>query len=150
MRPLFRITPAGPVTAYQTFAIEAPLSTHWRKATCEEVKCPAFFYGWESNIDVGTELGQSQANYIRRHSGRSFTEESRLDGTATFHFPPGQTCFDAASHRVRLERNEIYIVRGGDWRGNPTRERRVHTSAGTWVEEFAEHQDALARRIERG
>lgn len=145
-----RIQPIGPVTAYRTFQVSRPLSSHWRRATCEEVQCSNFLNGWRTYIDVTTDLGKEQADYIRRHSGRSFTEETATDGRTAFTFAAGQACFAADGHRTPLEREGIYIARGGDWRGNPTGEKRVHARPADWVEEFAEHQDWLTTLKERG
>jgi hypothetical protein len=136
-----RLPPAGPVMAYRTFGVTAPLSTHFRKATCEEVDCDAFRNGWVTRVKT-----EEQADYIRRHSGRTFKE----DEPGVFVFAAGQTCFGASHHRLRLEREELYVVRDGDWRGNPTGSVRRHKSSGHWVEEFAEHQDWIKTLRERG
>lgn len=137
----FRIQPAAPVQAYRTFAVTAPLATHFRRATCEDVGCGAFMHGWITRAQTS-----EQADYIRRHSGRTFEERE----PGVFVFAAGQTCFAADSHRTRLEREEHYIVRDGDWRGNPTGNIRKHTTSDHWVEEFAEHQDFLNAIKERG
>jgi hypothetical protein len=53
-------------------------------------------------------------------------------------------------HQVRLEKPEIFIVKGGDHRGNPKgTPTRVHTKAEFWVEEFAETQDKIQTQIEK-
>jgi len=140
----FRVQPVLPVTAYKTYTIASPLLTHFREGTCEEAGCLAHQHGWTTSIDESTELGRRQAHYIRKVSGRSFTEQ-RIEGLTAFSFPAGQRCF--ATHKVSLERPEIYLVRGGDWRANPTGERRIHTRAELWVEDFADHQDRIDRAI---
>lgn len=144
-----RIQPAMPVHAYKTYRILSPQSTHFRPATCAEVGCLAHVNGWESTIDETTVLGQQQAHYIRKQSGRGFTEERLPGGLTRFSFAAGQTCF-AGGHQVRLDRPELYLVRGGDWRGNPTGEQRQHANAADWVEDFGEHQQRIADQIERG
>lgn len=138
---LNRIPPPAPVTGYRTFGVTAPLSSHFRSATCEEVDCDAFRNGWVTRAQT-TE----QSDYIRRRSGRSFEERE----PGVFVFKSGQVCFGASHHRVRLERDEFYIVRDGDWRGNPTGNVRRHTRSTYWVEEFSEHQDWLKTLKERG
>ena len=45
---------------------------------------------------------------------------------------------------------QLLVVRGGDWRGNPTGERRVHTRPEDWAEHLHEHTAELADRIEKG
>ena len=142
-----RLDPQMPVHAYTTYQLLRPKTTHYRAATCREVECEAYANGWRSVIDISTPLGARQANYVRLKSGRHFS--SSVAGTViTFTFPPGQQCF--AEHRVPLGREPLYIVRGGDWRGNPRGERRVHTRPDLWVEDFATHQDKLSTEIGRG
>lgn len=144
-----RIVPQASPAVYQTFQIAAPVATHWREATCEQVDCPGYLYGWRSVIDERTDLGQAQAHYIRHDRSRKHDEERMPDGLTAFTFEPGQTCFD--THQARVERPELFVVRGGDWRGNPTGvEPRLHKNPDFWVEEFAENQDRVATVIERG
>lgn len=149
MRPLNRVAPGLPVGAVKTYQILSPVSTHTRKATCDEVLCRALRLGWKSFIDERTDQGAAQAYYIRHQSGRSFREERNEHGVTVFAFPPGQRCFDSDRHRVPLDRPEIYRVRGGDWRAD-TGLIRQHTRPELWVEDFAEHQDQIATRINRG
>ena len=156
MRPLFRPDPVGPAAAYKTYEIRSPRSTHWRPATCEQVDCAAYLHGWSTTVDTGTELGQGQAYYIRKQSGRSFQEEPAVfdftdsPGLVAFVFPPGQRCFRSDTHRIRLTRPEIFVVRGGDWRGNPAGTSRQHQRPEHWVEDFAQHQDRISTRLQRG
>ena len=148
-RPINRITPKLPPQAFQTFAISAPKAPHTRKATCEEVECQAYARGWRMTIDLNTELGQKQAWYIKTHAGRAYKKIDARDGVVTLEFASGQPCF--TEHRVRNSLPEKFLVKGGDYRGNPLRTvTRVHKRAEFWVEEFAENQDRLATRIERG
>jgi hypothetical protein len=145
---LFRISPQGPPEAYKTYGIRAPKETHFRPATCGEVDCSAYLYGWKTTIDEGTVLGRMQAHYIRKESGRRYEEEWN-NGLTTFYFEAGQHCF--AQHQTALEREPIFLVKDGDWRGNPRRTNpRIHTKPEHWVEDFAEHQQALKERIEHG
>lgn len=143
-----RIDPALPVHAFKTYQVVAPPSTHWRPATCADVGCEAMAGGWRSVIDESTELGQKQAHYIRRESGRKHVEHRDQAGLTVFEFEAGQRCF--APHQVRLDRPEIYLVRGGDFRGNPSGQVRKHANAADWVEDFQDHQGRLAETIERG
>ena len=133
----------------KTYSIVAPRSTHFRKGTCEEAGCLAHRRGWRTVVDERLELGQAQAHYIRKVSHRKFTESKGEDGLTTFTFPPGQECF--ASHTIRIDRPEIYVVRDGDWRGNPrgTAPKR-HVRAEDWVEDFALHQGRVNDRLARG
>jgi hypothetical protein len=148
MRPLNRIQPALPVQAYKTFEVRRPLATHFRPGTCAEADCPAYERGWTTNVDESTDLGQAQAHYIRKESGRRFREESHPEGMTAFVFEAGQKCF--AEHRVPLDRPALYVVRGGDWRGNPLREFYQHSRPDFWVEDFALHQAGLRAVQDRG
>ncbi len=142
------VLPAGHMKTYQVIA---PVSTHFRPATCEEVMCPAFIYGWVTIVPADSEA----ASFIRHDSSRRHTEAREPDGRASFTFPPGQEGFRGGArsehdHKVRLDRPEVYLVRGGDFRGNPRGEIRRHVRADDWVDDFATHQDKLATRLERG
>lgn len=143
-----RFEPKGPVSAYKSYEIKAPLATHWSVATCADVDCDAYLLGWESHINEATDLGQRQAHYIRRESGRRFTEERTPAGLTVFKFEAGQKCF--AQHNARNARPERFVERGGDHRGNPRREFRAHVRPDDWVESFSEHQDRLRSALERG
>lgn len=137
-----RIQPVGPVQAYKTYQLASPVSTHYRDGTCDEAGCLAQQHGWQTSVDETTELGQKQAHYIRKISGRRFTEQ-RTIGLTVFVFEAGQRCF--ATHKVPLDRPEFYVVRDGDWReyGRP----RMHSRPDDWVDDFAEHQDRIARVV---
>ncbi len=139
-----------PPTAYQTYTIAVPLATHWRPATCAEVDCPNYVNGWQSLIEEFTELGQRQAHYIRRESGRGFTERRVAEGLTEFTFAPGQRCFDSGSHKTWNGRPERFIQRSGDWRGNPDGRVIEHSGPAPWVDSFGENQERLTAAQERG
>ncbi|MEV3857725.1 hypothetical protein AB0J38_25795 [Streptomyces sp. NPDC050095] len=120
--------------AYQTYSITSPRDTSV-VAACQQVGCVAWLRGWESAIDESTDLGKTQAAYIRQSSGRTFREMKRADGLTVFRFDSGQRCF--TEHKTRPE---VYVVRDGDWRGNPTGRTRTHARPQDWVEDFGEHQ----------
>lgn len=143
MRPVNRIPPLGPTEAYQTYVLRSPRDTRVR-AACEQVGCQAWRHGWDTTVDERTELGAQQAAYIRHQSGRTFREMRTQDGLTVFRFEPGQRCF--AEHHTRPE---IFLARRGDWRGDLGLIRR-HTRPVDWVEDFGEHQQALADRQQQG
>lgn len=140
---MFRIDPAGPVQAYRTYGIAAPVSTHWRKATCEEVDCVNYLNGWKTILPVGSDLIA-----VLRSSGRRYTEEVVGD-LIEFIFPSGQKCFQAESHRLRGFAQEIFYTRGGDWRGATTAVEQINDPA-EWVERFQENQVRIIEAQERG
>lgn len=143
-RPLNRVDRLLlPPAAYQTYSIAQPADTTVR-AACEQVGCPQWAHGWDTVIDERTELGQSQAAFIRQQSGRTFRE--LRDGVLTvFRFEARQRCF--AEHQTRPQ---LFAVRDGDWRGNPTGRARQHTRASDWVEDFGEHQLRLVDQQQKG
>jgi hypothetical protein len=151
-----RTTPAVPARAYKTFAIASPVETHTRPASCAEVGCHRLADGFQVVVDEATELGQRQAHYLRAdgvpahlaasyaaRGARRYTESRTPEGLTAFAYPPGTRCFE--EHLVPLERPELYIVRGGDWRGNPTGEVRRHSGPDPWLNDFGEHQDRIAK-----
>jgi hypothetical protein len=145
---MFRITPAGEPQDYKTYGIHTPLATHTRLGTCEEANCEAYLFGWSSFIDESSDLGKQQAYYIRKMSGRHFTEDRLESGLTEFLFGPGQDCFN--DHRVQV-RPSLYVVRDGDWRGNPRGTKpRIHSGPAAWLDDFATHQAKLADQIEKG
>jgi hypothetical protein len=146
-RPVNRVEPAMPPEAYKTFQITAPVSTHWRKATCTEVDCPNYLNGWRVRIE-GLD---PQMLHAARTSGRRHTELPVAEGETWLVFDAGQPCFRAAEHRKRIDRPELYVVRDGDHRGNPRGTKaRLHQRPEHWTEQFAEHQQALADAHEKG
>jgi hypothetical protein len=88
--------------------------------------------------------------HAARTSGRKFTELDVNENEHWLVFEAGQSCFRASDHRALLDKQEIFIVRDGDYRGNPTGTVRRHTRPESWREDFAEHQDKLARQIQQG
>lgn len=143
------MAPALPPHAMKTYGIRVPVATHFRLATCVEVDCPNYLHGWETIIDESSPEGQYHAETIRSLQGYGYTVERRGDFTV-YVFAPGQRCFSASTHRISLEREPLYIVKGGDWRANPSGEFRQHANADEFVEDFGEHQQRLADRLEQG
>lgn len=151
----------APARAYQTYGVHSPVQTHTRPATCAEVDCQAQAQGFAVTVDPGTDLGARQALYLRSEclplalpasaaarGRRRYREVPQPGGLVRFEFPAGTECF--AEHRVPLGRPELYIVRDGDRRGNPTGRLRRHAKPEHWVEDFAQHQDRIATLRERG
>ena len=150
MRESVRMQPQLPADAMKTYSVSAPRATHFRRASCSEVECANQASGWKTAIDESTDLGKQQAFYIRNRQSRHFTEDrNQQPGLTVFTFEAGQECF--AGHEVRIDKPEIYLVKGGDWRGNPRGLQTVkHASAADWVDDFANHQDQLSSRLNQG
>lgn len=133
-----------PAQAYRTFSIRQPADT-LVAAACEQVDCEARRSGWETAIDEATELGRRQAAFIRTESRRTFREQRTAAGLTVFRFEPGQRCF--AEHKTRPQ---LFAVRDGDYRGNPTGRARTHSHPRDWVEDFGENQLALVDQNMKG
>lgn len=133
-----RLTAAAASTS-RIYRIDQPVATHMRPATCDEVECSAQQLGWTTTVDEATDLGQRQAGYIRRESGRAFLEE-RAGALTVFVFEPGQRCF--AQHHVPLDRPAFFSVRGDV--------TRRHARAEDWRDDMGEHLDHVRDRIARG
>jgi hypothetical protein len=159
---VFRPPAALPVQAMQTYRIAAPLSTHTRPASCAEAGCQAHAHGWITKVDERTDLGMAQAAYIRAEcvtellaaspagrGRRRYLEHHTPEGLTEFRFPAGQQCFAADSHRVPLERPQLFLVQGGDHRARTGLIRR-HDRPEHWVEDFSESLDRTAERQRRG
>ena len=144
---LFRIDPLMPAHAYKTYAVVSPISTHMRQATCEEVGCEHYRNGWQVRVENLTP----DLLHTAKTSGRRYVEQSVAADETWLVFAAGQPCFKAATHRAPIGRPPLYIVREGDHRGNPRGTKaRLHQRPENWVEDFAEHQQALADEIKKG
>lgn len=143
---LHRIAPQYGPENFKTYQIAAPLSTHWRPATCAEVGCEQYENGWQIRVEGLDE----EDLYLATHCGRAWKQVTVAPGETYLIFAAGQACFRSTTHRVRVAREERFIVSGGDWRGNPRQERREHLNADDWQEDFAEHQDRIITAYERG
>jgi hypothetical protein len=142
-----RPDPLLPASAYKTYSIVAPLSTHHRPATCAEVDCPPYLNGWRVRVETLTP----EDLHLVKNAGRKWVERRVAEGETWLVFEAGQPCFKASEHRTRLDRPELFIVRDGDHRGNPRRTPvRQHVRPGDWVEDFAEHQQGLADAHQEG
>lgn len=140
---LNRIQPAGPVQAYKTYQVISPVSTHYRDGTCAEAGCLDHRNGWRTTVDEATDLGARQAQYIRKQSGRRYTEARTEVGLTAFTFEAGQRCF--RTHKVPLGRPELYVVRDGDWRRYGSARR--FSGPDAFVNDFGDHQDRIARIV---
>ena len=136
---------------YKTYRMVAPLRTHWRPASCSEYECDEYVHGFVLTVDVGTELGQRQAHYVRHDKSRKCSEQKVGETLIKFVYGPGNDCFKYGEHRVPVGRPPFYLVVDGDWRGNPRGTPAYHhRRIDDWVEDFATHQQTLADAQQRG
>ncbi len=121
----------------RVYRLQAP-PDRWVRSACEDVRCAAWQFGWETTVDEAAALGKLQADYIRRESGRTFTEHKSA-GLTVFRFASRQRCF--AEHRTKPQR--FTVVDGG-------RPARQHVSSVDWLEDCGEHLDRVVTQKERG
>lgn len=144
-----RIT--APVQTMRTFQIDQPLETHFRVAHCREVDCDKYADGWKMGFDLTDPERVKAAKWVRDTSGRTYTAELLEAGAkVVFTFPAGQRCFE--KHHVPLEREPFYVVRRGDWRGNPDGRRAVqrHRNADDFLDHWQSDLGQLTDIRERG
>jgi hypothetical protein len=160
MRPINRPAAILPVNAMQTYQVTSPRTTHTRPATCAEVGCKQSAKGWITTVPVGSPQEAMLNQVLRGHSPDGLRRKGKklrndLDAplgvdpnTISFWFEPGTPCFKASTHRKKLDRPELFLVRHGDWRGgNGLIRRHTGVRAGEhWVEDMQETLDAVARR----
>ena len=128
-----------PPSAYTRWRAELTGTDHYAPATCEQVGCTHHRDGWTTVVDLGTARGQQVDWWIRRQSGRVFTEAALPGGRVRFSFPAGQRCFEAGRHRRATERPPLL-----------SRDGRPFNRAADWVEAFGEHQQMLADAVAAG
>ena len=145
-RTLFIPDPRLPASAMKTYGLIQPRHTHFRRATCEEYGCEKYLKGWVTRLPWGSDLVE-----VLRKSGRTFTETTEVGAAEReFMFAPGQPCFKSSTHKVRNDRPPLYVIRDGDWRGNPRGTAARSLGPDDWVDDFANHQITLSERLARG
>lgn len=110
-RATFRPDPTIPAHKMTSFEIAAPVATHWRKATCAEVDCPDYRLGWTIPL---SSTKPSDIDLFKA-KGFRFVSVDSAQGPVLL-FEAGQPCFRASIHRTRLDREELFLQRPGDWR----------------------------------
>lgn len=143
-----------PVQNLQTFTVDTPPATHWRPASCAEVDCGQYLNGWVTRL----HQGDAHRIHLVRTSGRRPARVYHEAAEIVFVFEAGTPCFQAHTHRVRLDRPELYIVQRGrafvrtapDGSRIPRDPRdllRQHTRPELFVEDMAEQTDAAVKRL---
>lgn len=143
-RRINRPQPLGRPQDYRTYAMRAPLGTHFRPSTCDEYGCPAYTNGWSIRLEGLT----AQLAYVARHSGRRYREMEVAPGETYLVYEPGQTCFDR--HVLPLDRPQWYFTGRGDYRIFNVRNARQFERPEDFIEDMQSHLDSLRRIQERG
>lgn len=133
--------PAGDPRLYKTFGIRAPSSTHFRKATCAEVGCADFQYGWKLRWDVLSE----QDRHLITHCGRKYVIDQEW-----IIFEAGQPCFRFDLHKTRTDRPELYLVKGTHLSVPSGGAIRQHKNAEDWTDDFQTTTQAAVDELEKG
>lgn len=132
----------------KTYAIIRQDGVHMRPATCAEIECPQWVNGWITRVPRGTDL---EAYIVSGAHGRRCYEVTPIESAERqFMFAIGQSCFRESTHRVPIEREPFFVVRDGDWRGNPRGTAAINRRPDDWVDDFANHQQRIADARDRG
>jgi hypothetical protein len=144
-----RSQPLHAPTAYKTYGMSMPLSSHWRKATCAEIWCEHWRHGWVTIVDLSDSDGRERAQFIMADSERKHTVARTGLNTFEFTFPAGQRCYLSGRHMLPLDKQPLLYVRPGDFRAK-TGETRWHSRTEDWVEDSQQSLDRIRTRAERG
>lgn len=147
------IAPKADPRAYRTFRAVAPVSTHWQRVSCERYECDDYRKGFFIDVDVSTDLGAAQYNYLARNDkSRKPTIQKMAETVYRFTYGPGSRPFAGNNHEHYwpLGRPPYYLVHDGDWRGNPTGFKRYFDRVEDWIDMSANHQDQLAHEVQKG
>lgn len=141
-------TPGVPVAAMKTYAIKSPVETHSKPAHCRDIGCRDYLNGWSIKLIAGSDDDRFfRSACAGRVDGYRRPFRTVRDGLfVTFVFEAGTPCRFIMKHRATLDRPELYIVRGGDWRAS-TGLIRKHDRPEHWVEDFAGHLTGITRQV---
>jgi|1185.fasta_scaffold768535_1 hypothetical protein len=124
--------------AYTRYSFAQPIGTHMRPATCEEVDCAPFLKGWRVPLAAVTEAGFADLAKL----GYRFTRVELGPGQGYLEFEAGQPCFSQLHpdrrHRVLIGRAPLF-----------RRDGYLHSTAESWIDDFATNQDRLNTFRER-
>lgn len=128
----------------------------FRVATCKEVMCGAYTYGWETYLLLGRgDLNSEKAFYDIMHMGLKFRNEGMVEdlsssrnGFTRLVFEPGQACFNSRiePHRKKKEdARHIYYTK--DLAEGTIRK---FNSSVDWVDNAANHCIDIAELVQKG
>lgn len=151
-----------PAHARKTFEYQTPEDTHYRRANCKQAAehglckhyAEGFVLPWTPGdtqlIDVLNTLNYT---YSETDVPPAHLQELEFPrGTKFLVFPPEQRCMTSykVPHRIPLDREPLLRVVGGDWRGNPRGEVRVHDNLENWVDDLHNTTDKIRSEIDKG
>ncbi len=125
-----------------------PRATHFRMATCEEVGCKHFLFGWTTLLGVTeTDMLDLMKITIKEQHYRVI-EERVGEGMIAFHFPAGQPCFAAHKHIAQTGRPPTLLKMNKDGMAH---EQEADRFCGEHNEElYAAHQEYKQGDIKGG
>lgn len=88
----------------------------------------------------------ARLHHVRSDRSRRHVELAPDGEVVVFRFEAGQQCY--GEHWDHTD--TLYLVRGGDWRGNPRGDGRAHVRAADWVEDMSEQLDRVITDRTRG
>lgn len=133
-----------------------------RSAGCHEVvdgvrACEAFWHGWTTTLNPLEQSHAASIHYLDSgDSGRHFTKEITADALHRYTFTPGQRCFTAPHTVIDRQEEAQYLILAGDYRhyigekdeNGKVKPELVHSGGDAWIDDFANHQEKLARAAE--
>lgn len=131
--------------AYRTYRMHSPDETHYRKATCAEVKCNEFINGWSLQVE---HLNEHDL-YLATHAGKRYRKAHFGPGLNFLIFESGQSCFLAHTHKIKLDRPEWFFTGRGDHTVFSQRDAR-QLSGKDWVDHMLNHMDKIITKKNRG
>lgn len=166
---------APQVKRWQTFStFSQPADVDDVPCTCVEAGCTSERNGWSVALDLSLRMGAYRADYIRRVSRRTFTEDTLPEEptVVVFRFPPGTPCFrdyrDTRAHNVmgvtpgrmhaRRVRRQLLVVTDGPvgpttqailrkGRPDPGTVLRTHTRGVDFAEDLATNWNRMADQL---
>lgn len=136
--------------AFTTFTMHAPLATHFIELPCKVAQCKRYVHGWTTVLDPKREEHLLFIQHIvSGRSGRRWSHgETTPEGYLSFVFPPGQSCFRNSHHQRDESKDELYVVRKGDFRTPYGKRDPKVMSPDLWLETFAKNQNVLLKAHE--
>lgn len=87
--------------------------------------------------------------YVVTHARKRY-RETEFQNETYLVFEPGQSCFQASTHVVPLDRPEFYFAGRGDYRSFSTKKAAKFDRPEHWTESFSEHLDHIRTEINKG
>jgi hypothetical protein len=137
-----------PLHRFKTYSVIDKSLT--RPATCEEIECEQYKNGWmipKSALSEADLYAIDQSGRVYREMDITGLDKAERD--IQLIFAPGQPCFKASTHTIKLENSEIYLAGRGKGRLYDPRDAITHSGPQAWLDDFWNNQDKLQRLADR-